>query len=164
MVNGLSSRRIISSISKKTGFTPALLKWYDANIRAFPWRLTKNPYHVWLSEIMLQQTQLKTIIPYYKRWLKDLSNINAVARVDLNYVLKKCTSIWLDAPINVINRRIKQNTKRPLLGKKNNHLILEKIYKERKNIYKLADHKINCDVFNNKEDIAKKIVEIYEKQ
>ena len=80
-----------------------------------------------------------------------------------NYVLKKCISIWLDAPINVINRRIKQNIKRPLLGKKNNHSMLEKIYKERKNIYKLADHKIDCNVFN-KEGIAKKIIEIYEKQ
>ena len=80
-----------------------------------------------------------------------------------NYVLKKCISIWLDAPINVINRRIKQNIKRPLLGKKNNQLMLEKIYKERKDIYKLANHKVDCSVFS-KESITKKIIEIYEKQ
>jgi len=80
-----------------------------------------------------------------------------------NYVLKKCISIWLDAPIDVLNNRIKKNIKRPLLGKKNNQLMLEKIYKERKNVYKLANHKIDCDVFN-RENIVKKIIEIYEKQ
>ena len=80
-----------------------------------------------------------------------------------NYVLKKCISIWLDVPINKLNDRIKKNIKRPLLDKKNNQLMLEKIYKERKNIYKLANHKIECGMLNKK-NITKKIIEIYEKQ
>ena len=79
-----------------------------------------------------------------------------------NHVLKKCISIWLYAPTEILNSRIKKNFKRPLLGKKDNQLTLEKIYKERKNIYKLADYKINCGVLN-KENIANKIIEIYEK-
>ena len=79
----------MGSVSKKSGFTHALLKWYDGNVRAFPWRATKDPYRVWLSEIMLQQTQVKTVIPYFKRWLKDLVNVNGVACADLNYILKK---------------------------------------------------------------------------
>ena len=80
-----------------------------------------------------------------------------------NYVLKKCISIWLDVPINKLNNRIKKNIKRPLLDKKNNQLMLEKIYKERKGIYKLANHKIDCGAHNQK-NITKKIIEIYEKQ
>ena len=79
----------MGSASKKSGFTYALLKWYDRNELAFPWRTTKDPYRVWLSEIMLQQTQVKTVIPYFKRWLKDMPNVNAVACADLNYILKK---------------------------------------------------------------------------
>ena len=79
-----------------------------------------------------------------------------------NHVLKKCISIWLFAPIEVLNSRIKKNFKRPLLGKEDNQQMLEKIYKERKNIYKLANHKINCGTLN-KEHIAKKVIEIYER-
>jgi len=79
----------MNTILRKPGFTHALLKWYNANIRTFPWRPTKDPYHVWLSEIMLQQAQVKTVIPYFKLWLTDLSIINIVACADLNYILKK---------------------------------------------------------------------------
>ena len=79
-----------------------------------------------------------------------------------DYVLKKCISVWLDAPIDVLNNRIKKNIKRPLLGKKNNQLILERIYKERKNVYKLANHKIACDGLS-KQNIAEKIITLYEK-
>ena len=71
----------MASVSKKSGFTSALLKWYDSNVRPFPWRSTADPYRVWLSEIMLQQTQVKIVIPYYKRWLRDLSNVGTVANV-----------------------------------------------------------------------------------
>jgi len=77
-------------------------------------------------------------------------------------ILKNAVSIWLDAPIEILNRRIKKNLKRPLLDKKNNQSKLEKLYKERKNIYKLANYKIDCEKLN-KEDIAKKIITFYEK-
>ena len=76
-------------VIKKQDLTSSLLKWYDANVRPFPWRSTKNPYRVWLSETMLQQTQVETAIPYYNSWLNDLPNVNAVASRDLNYILKK---------------------------------------------------------------------------
>ena len=77
-------------------------------------------------------------------------------------ILKNAVSIWLDAPIEILNRRIKKNLKRPLLDKKNNQSKLEKLYKERENIYKLANYKIDCEKLN-KEDIAKKIITFYEK-
>jgi hypothetical protein len=59
---------------------PALLKWYAANARDLPWRRTQDPYAVFISEIMLQQTQVKTVIPYYERWMRALPTMADFAR------------------------------------------------------------------------------------
>jgi A/G-specific adenine glycosylase len=55
-------------------FRGALLGWYQANKRPLPWRLTKDPYRVWISEIMLQQTRVAAVIPYYERFLTRFPN------------------------------------------------------------------------------------------
>jgi len=65
-----------------------LLQWYDSNKRTLPWRENSNPYEIWISEVMLQQTQVKTVIPYYTRWIKKFPTIRSVARTDLNILLK----------------------------------------------------------------------------
>ena len=57
----------------------SLLAWFAANARNLPWRRTRDPYAIWVSEIMLQQTQVKTVIPYWERWLRDLPDIAALA-------------------------------------------------------------------------------------
>ena len=62
-----------------TRLVPALLAWFSANARDLPWRRTRDPYAIWVSEIMLQQTQVKTVIPYWKRWMRELPTIEAVA-------------------------------------------------------------------------------------
>jgi A/G-specific adenine glycosylase len=67
---------------------PALLKWYAANARDLPWRRTRDPYAVWISEIMLQQTQVKTVIPYYERWMRALPTMAHFARARPERVLK----------------------------------------------------------------------------
>tara|TARA_B100001013_G_C24314439_1_gene326080 strand:- start:2 stop:523 length:522 start_codon:yes stop_codon:yes gene_type:complete len=77
-------------------------------------------------------------------------------------ILKSAISIWLDTDIEILNSRIKQNYKRPLLKKENNQTLLKKLYDERKKIYKLANYKIECSKLS-KEAIVKKIIEIYEK-
>lgn len=56
-----------------------LLAWYDAGHRDLPWRRTQNPYHIWLSEIMLQQTRVEAVIPYYERFLAACPDIQALA-------------------------------------------------------------------------------------
>jgi A/G-specific adenine glycosylase len=58
---------------------PALLAWFGANARDLPWRHTLDPYAVWVSEIMLQQTQVKTVIPYFERWMRELPTIKSLA-------------------------------------------------------------------------------------
>jgi A/G-specific adenine glycosylase len=59
---------------------PPLLSWFSRNARDLPWRRTRDPYAIWVSEIMLQQTQVKTVIPYWERWMRELPTIQAVAK------------------------------------------------------------------------------------
>ncbi len=61
-------------------FTKKILNWYDIHKEDFPWRITKDPYKIWLSEIMLQQTQVKTVIPFYNKWIKKFPTIYDVAK------------------------------------------------------------------------------------
>ena len=77
-------------------------------------------------------------------------------------ILKNSISIWLNVDIKTLSKRVKWNQKRPLLKQESNQKKLTELYTERKDIYKLADHKIVCDKLS-KENIAKKIIALYEK-
>ena len=66
----------------------ALLKWYNMNQHPMPWRENQDPYRIWISEVMLQQTQVKTVIPYYNRWMKKFPTIRDVAKSNINILLK----------------------------------------------------------------------------
>ena len=65
----------------------AILKWYAAHQRRLPWRGARDPYRVWVSEIMLQQTQVETVIPYYQRWLERFPTAEALAAASVTEVL-----------------------------------------------------------------------------
>ena len=78
-------------------------------------------------------------------------------------ILKSSVSIWLDVNLKTLNKRIQWSKKRPLVNEEDSHTKINKLYAERKNIYKLAKHKINCNNLN-KENIADKIIILYEKQ
>ncbi len=73
---------------KRTAIRRALLKWFYQHARELPWRNTDDPYPIWLSEIMLQQTQVKTVIPYYEAFLAAFPDVHALARADDNVLLK----------------------------------------------------------------------------
>ena len=64
-----------------------LLAWFAENARALPWRRTRDPYAIWVSEIMLQQTQVETVWPYYERFLQRFPTIDRLARARLDTVL-----------------------------------------------------------------------------
>jgi A/G-specific adenine glycosylase len=66
----------------------ALLEWYLEDHRDLPWRGTSDPYHIWVSEVMLQQTQVATVLPYYRHFLKRFPNIARLAAADQQEVLK----------------------------------------------------------------------------
>jgi A/G-specific adenine glycosylase len=74
--------------SKLAKLVTALLDWFAKNARDLPWRRTRDPYAIWVSEIMLQQTQVKTVIPYWERWLRELPTITAVAKASPDKIHK----------------------------------------------------------------------------
>ena len=69
-------------------FQNRLLNWYQRNHRDLPWRRTKDPYKIWVSEVMLQQTQVATVIPYYERWIERFPTPQALADASTEEVLK----------------------------------------------------------------------------
>ena len=70
-------------------FRRRLLRWYRAHRRDLPWRKTRDPYRIWISEVMLQQTTVRAVIPYYERWLERFPDIGALSRAGLQSVLKE---------------------------------------------------------------------------
>src|SRR5258706_6395319 len=66
----------------------ALLNWYEQHQRNLPWRNVTDPYPVWISEVMLQQTQVQTVIPYYLRFLEHFPSIVALAQADTDALLR----------------------------------------------------------------------------
>src|SRR5438128_2383362 len=67
-----------------------LLRWYDGHKRELPWRMSHDPYHVWLSELMLQQTRVTAVLEHYQRFLKRFPTIECLARAQLSSVL----AVW----------------------------------------------------------------------
>ncbi len=67
---------------------PEILTWYSASRRMLPWRRDPSPYHIWISEIMLQQTRIETVIPYYERFLEAFPDIPSLANAEEDQLLK----------------------------------------------------------------------------
>lgn len=65
-----------------------LLNWFDQNKRELPWRRDKEPYHVWISEIMLQQTRIEAVMSYYARFLEVLPDVESLSKVDDDALMK----------------------------------------------------------------------------
>ena len=70
-----------------------LLGWYDRNARVLPWRETIDPYSIWISEIMLQQTQVATVIDYYRRFIQRFESVQALAQASEDEVLKEWSGL-----------------------------------------------------------------------
>ncbi|MDD4073614.1 MAG: A/G-specific adenine glycosylase [Desulfobacterales bacterium] len=70
------------------GFCKRLILWYNTHHRHLPWRQTDNPYRIWVSEVMLQQTQVKTVVPYYRKFVTNFPDIHQLAGAGLQDVLK----------------------------------------------------------------------------
>lgn len=65
-----------------------LLAWFDAGARDLPWRRSDDPYAIWVSEVMLQQTRVDTVVPYFRRWMERFPTVEVLADADLDEVLK----------------------------------------------------------------------------
>jgi len=82
------SSPVASLLAAKSDFQSALLGWYRAHARALPWRDSPSPYKTVVSEFMLQQTQVKTVLPYFARWLETFPDFAALAAAPEARVLK----------------------------------------------------------------------------
>ena len=79
--------QIVTSPENVRAFRRSLLRWFRHNGRDLPWRKTCDPYAILVSEFMLQQTQVATVTPYYKKWLRRFPNFASVARASQNGIL-----------------------------------------------------------------------------
>lgn len=70
-------------------FRDALVTWFEREKRDLPWRKTKDPYKIWVSEVMLQQTRVDTVIPYYTRFLEHFPTMEHLANADEELLLKQ---------------------------------------------------------------------------
>jgi len=80
------SKKIYFSV--KNHFSDHLLQWYSLHSRDLPWRRSTDPYKIWLSEVMLQQTRVDTVIPYYHKFLESFPTLRHLAQADQQAVLK----------------------------------------------------------------------------
>src|SRR3984957_20564265 len=80
MTKGLSSKVKI--------LVPLFLRWFSESARDLPWRRTQDPYAIWVSEIMLQQPQVKTVLPFWERWMRELPTIKATADANSHKIHK----------------------------------------------------------------------------
>jgi len=90
---------------------PLLLDWFTHNARDLPWRRTRDPYAIWVSEIMLQQTQVKTVIPYWNRWMRELPTIEAAADASAGKIHKLWEGLGYYTRVRNLQKAAKQIVK-----------------------------------------------------
>ena len=93
-------------------FAERLIEWYGAGHRDLPWRRTREPYSIWVSEIMLQQTRAETVIPYYKRFLQLFPDVYALASADDQTLMKA----WEGLGYYIRARNLKKAAQAIVLG------------------------------------------------
>ncbi len=88
------------------------MSWYRKHKRDLPWRRSKDPYRIWVSEIMLQQTTVNAVIPYYERWFKQFPTVKVLARADIHQVLKAWQGLGYYARAKNLHKAAKVVSKR----------------------------------------------------
>jgi A/G-specific adenine glycosylase len=92
--------------------TPPLMEWYRRRQRDLPWRRTRDPYPVWVSEVMLQQTQVATVIPYFERWMARFPDLASLAGADENAVIKAWEGLGYYARVRNLHRAAREVVER----------------------------------------------------
>ncbi|HTR43354.1 MAG TPA: A/G-specific adenine glycosylase [Pseudomonadales bacterium] len=90
----------------------AMLGWFSQNARDLPWRRTQDPYAIWVSEIMLQQTQVKTVLPFWERWMCELPTIEAVAKATPDKIHKLWEGLGYYTRVRNLQKAARQITEK----------------------------------------------------
>jgi A/G-specific adenine glycosylase len=96
------------SSEKKQVFSSQLLAWYHIHKRDLPWRRSRDPYHIWVSEIMLQQTRVETVIPYFNRFIEKFPTIEALATAKEDEVLKMWEGLGYYSRVRNLQTAVKE--------------------------------------------------------
>jgi A/G-specific adenine glycosylase len=104
--------RVNSAVSGKhiAAFRRALLRWYDEHRRDLPWRETRDPYRIWLSEIMLQQTRVAAVLDHYRIFLERFPNVQALAAASEDAVLAAWSGLGYYRRARMLHRAAQQIT------------------------------------------------------
>jgi len=94
------------------GFAEALLSWFSGHGRDLPWRQTEDPYAIWVSEVMLQQTRAEVVVPYYERFLRAFPTVQALAQAPLDAVLRVWEGLGYYARARNLHRAAKEVVRR----------------------------------------------------
>ena len=98
--------------AERTRFRRRLLAWFAVNQRDLPWRRTRDAYRIWLSEIMLQQTRVAAVLPYYRRFLARFPSVRALARASVEEVLRRWADLGYYSRARSLHRAAKEIVKR----------------------------------------------------
>jgi len=153
---------------QKTRFQRALLDWYRRHGRELPWRRTRDPYAILVSEVMLQQTQVATVIPYYHKWLRRLPDFATLARASENDVLRAWQGLGYYARARnlhgtaraIVNRHrgqfpreIEQMQQLPGIGKYTAHAVASFSFNQSVPIVETNTARVLTRLFNFRESI-----------
>lgn len=104
----MKQQSVLTSPQRIKSFQKKLLAWYRANHRKLPWRETNDPYRIWVSEVMLQQTQVSRVLDFYAEFLKRFPSLNTLAQADMQEVLKAWEKLGYYARVRNLHRAAKQ--------------------------------------------------------
>lgn len=94
--------------AKLAEFRRRLLRWYRANRRDLPWRRNRDPYRIWLAEVMLQQTRIAAVLPYYQRFLRRFPTVRSLARARQEEVLRQWAGLGYYSRARNLHRAAKK--------------------------------------------------------
>lgn len=103
-----TTRPDLATPAARSAFRRALLAWYRRSRRILPWRATSDPYAVWVSEIMLQQTRVETVVPYYERFLAVFPDVYRLAAADEQHVLECWAGLGYYRRARLLHRAARQ--------------------------------------------------------
>lgn len=89
-------------------FRDDLITWFEREQRILPWREDQDPYKVWVSEVMLQQTRVETVIPYFLRFVEQFPNVEALAEADEEKVLKAWEGLGYYSRVRNLQSAVKE--------------------------------------------------------
>src|SRR5438067_10322764 len=97
-----------SAARARNRFRSALLRWYDANKRDLPWRRTRDPFRIWVSEIMLQQTRVAAVLDHYRRFFQQFPTVAALAKAPEQHVLTAWSGLGYYRRARMLHRAAKE--------------------------------------------------------